>query len=252
MYVTRRQFPIRNSYAITAHSSQGLSLDNVVADAGNTIFADGQTYKILSRVKKLERLHLINFDPSGITANKNVIVEYNRLRNQYRRDLQMLNIPDYNKSNKLIKVRDSRWTVSKSVEQVQQDNYLQNMVDNVVFLGILNRNNSTYATSCIQCLINCKYIRQIMTQQKEKDIFHQIYHAYASKSSIDIKNLCQFVNAKYLINGEYDAAKFLEDIFLTFKYFDNIVNYQLNIVIRCPGCDLRVNHQSRNRIFKLS
>ena len=52
VFVTRRQFPIRNSYAITAHSSQGLSLDNVVADAGNTIFADGQTYVILSRVKK--------------------------------------------------------------------------------------------------------------------------------------------------------------------------------------------------------
>ena len=156
------------------------------------------------------------------------------------------------KSDKLIKVRDLRWTVSKSVEQVQQDNYLQNMLDNVVFLGILNRNNSTYATSCIQCLINCKYIRQIMTQQKEKNVFHQIYHAYVIKSSIDIKSLCQFVNAKYLMNGEYDASQFLEDIFLSFKYFDNIVNYQLNILIRCPACDLRVEHQNTNRIFKLT
>ena len=30
------------------------------------------------------------------------------------------------------------------------------------------------------------------------------------------------------------------------------MNYQLKIVIRCPGCELRVEHQNTNRIFKLT
>ena len=60
---------------ITAHSSKGLSLDNVLADAGNSIFADGQTYVVLSRVKKLEGTHLVNLDPWKGISNKDVTLE---------------------------------------------------------------------------------------------------------------------------------------------------------------------------------
>ena len=51
---------------------------------------------------------------------------------------------------------------------------------------------------------------------------------------------------------ECEQIGIVNNLDLTFKYFDNVVNYQLNIVIRCPGFDLRVNYQSTNRIFKLS
>lgn len=84
IFITRKQFPICISYGITIHKSQGLSLDNAVADVGNSVFSCGQTYVALSRVRKLEGLHLINLDPSRIMANESAIREYNRLRQKYR------------------------------------------------------------------------------------------------------------------------------------------------------------------------
>ncbi|XP_058810505.1 ATP-dependent DNA helicase pif1-like [Phymastichus coffea] len=87
VFITREQFPFCLSYAITIHKSQGLSLENAVVEAGNKIFSCGQTYVALSRITKLEGLHLINFDPSSIKANESAIREYNRLRKEHRPDL---------------------------------------------------------------------------------------------------------------------------------------------------------------------
>ncbi|XP_058804672.1 ATP-dependent DNA helicase PIF1-like [Phymastichus coffea] len=62
-------------YAITIHKSQGLNLENAVVEAGNSIFSCGQTYVALSRITKLEGLHLINFDPSSVKADESAIRE---------------------------------------------------------------------------------------------------------------------------------------------------------------------------------
>ena len=78
--VIRKQFPIRLSYGISIHSSQGLSLNNAGVEGGNMIFAPGQTYVGLSRLISRSGLHLINFDPSRINASEPAIMEYNRLR----------------------------------------------------------------------------------------------------------------------------------------------------------------------------
>ena len=43
IYIVRKQFPICNSYGITIHKSQGLSLKTAVVEAGNRIFSCGQT-----------------------------------------------------------------------------------------------------------------------------------------------------------------------------------------------------------------
>ena len=91
-FVIRKQFPICLSYGITIHKSQGLSLKHAVVKAGNSIFSCGQIYVALSRVTTLNGLHLINYDPSSVKANELAIIEYNRLRTQYRPDLININI----------------------------------------------------------------------------------------------------------------------------------------------------------------
>ncbi|EFN76457.1 ATP-dependent DNA helicase PIF1, partial [Harpegnathos saltator] len=65
-YVIRKQFPLSLSYDITIHKSQGLSLQNAIRDICNSIFNCGQVYVALSRVTSIERLYLINFDPSSV------------------------------------------------------------------------------------------------------------------------------------------------------------------------------------------
>ena len=49
--VQRRQFPLRLAYAATFNSCQGLTLDRVVLDLTKPVFAHGQLYTSLSRVR---------------------------------------------------------------------------------------------------------------------------------------------------------------------------------------------------------
>ena len=63
------QLPLIYSWAITIHKSQGLTLDCAIIDIGSNIFADGQTYVALSRLKSLEGLYLTSFDYSKIKCN---------------------------------------------------------------------------------------------------------------------------------------------------------------------------------------
>jgi ATP-dependent DNA helicase PIF1 len=63
------QLPLIYSWAITIHKSQGLTLENAIIDIGSNIFADGQTYVALSRVKSLDGLYLTSFDYSKIKCN---------------------------------------------------------------------------------------------------------------------------------------------------------------------------------------
>lgn len=63
------QIPLVYAWAITIHKSQGLTLENAVIDIGSNIFADGQTYVALSRVKSLDGLYLTRFDYTKIRCN---------------------------------------------------------------------------------------------------------------------------------------------------------------------------------------
>ena len=56
---TFKQIPIKYGWAITIHSSQGLTLDGAILNTGRGCFTDGQLYVALSRIKSLEKFCLI-------------------------------------------------------------------------------------------------------------------------------------------------------------------------------------------------
>ena len=79
--ITRNQFPLILAWATTIHKVQGLTLNEIVVNTKGGKFSPGQVYVALSRVKSLNKLHLVNFHPSSITKSMKVQEEMARLRN---------------------------------------------------------------------------------------------------------------------------------------------------------------------------
>ena len=77
----RSQIPLILAWACTIHKLQGCTLDFCVLDLGHTIFACGQAYVGLSRVRSLKGLFLSSFESSSIMTSKTAL--------QYSRELQL-------------------------------------------------------------------------------------------------------------------------------------------------------------------
>jgi len=71
--------PLQLAWATTIHKSQGSTIDYLELDLGKSIFADGQAYVALSRVKTLENLSIINIDKNAFTTDKSVSGFYKKL-----------------------------------------------------------------------------------------------------------------------------------------------------------------------------
>ena len=63
VWCTRQMIPLKPGYAISIHSSQGATLDNVIVNLGNREFAAGLTYVAPTRVRSIENLY---FEPMNI------------------------------------------------------------------------------------------------------------------------------------------------------------------------------------------
>jgi ATP-dependent DNA helicase PIF1 len=68
--------PLQLAWAITIHKSQGATLDYLLTDLGSTIFAFGQAYVALSRVKTLKNLALIDIKKESFKLNPHVKAFY--------------------------------------------------------------------------------------------------------------------------------------------------------------------------------
>jgi ATP-dependent DNA helicase PIF1 len=73
------QFPLCLAWALTIHKIQGSSLTHAQIDIGNSIFEYGQTYVALSRVRTMDGLYLMNFQPNRIKSHPKVVAFYESL-----------------------------------------------------------------------------------------------------------------------------------------------------------------------------
>lgn len=81
------QIPLILAWAITIHKMQGATVDYAKMDLGSSIFACGQTYVGLSRVKSIDGLYLTNLDVTRIRVNKRVREFYERMEQRQVDDL---------------------------------------------------------------------------------------------------------------------------------------------------------------------
>ena len=67
-----KQVPLRLSWAITVHKSQGMSMDAAVMDLSGT-FEHGQGYVALSRVRRLSGLHILGWNDKAFQVHPAVL-----------------------------------------------------------------------------------------------------------------------------------------------------------------------------------
>ena len=99
IHIHREQYPLIVAFAITIHKSQGLSLDCSIIDLSDKVFGEGTAYVVLSRVRSLKGLYLTSFTPIAERASKICLEQCNQLREQFRPDLPLYQLP----SKKILK-----------------------------------------------------------------------------------------------------------------------------------------------------
>lgn len=73
------QFPLILAYALSIHKVQGCTLDYAVMDLGYTVFENSMIYVALSRIRSLEGLFLMAYQPHRIKCHPEALAFYESL-----------------------------------------------------------------------------------------------------------------------------------------------------------------------------
>lgn len=73
--------PLKVSYALSIHKSQGMTIDALEIDLGDNIFTCGQGYTALSRAKSLKCIKIIDVSKESFKINPFVKTFYNNVNN---------------------------------------------------------------------------------------------------------------------------------------------------------------------------
>ena len=79
LHASRTQFPLQNSFSLTVHKTQSITLPNIVLDLGQ-LFTAGQAYTAISRCPKWDNIQILNLNRNSFIVDPNVIIEYTRLK----------------------------------------------------------------------------------------------------------------------------------------------------------------------------
>lgn len=88
----REQIPLVLAWACTCHSTQGSTLDYVIANLGNDVFECGQSYVALSRARCFDGLFLEAFSHKEVKANPQALKYVEKIEKEY--ESQMANFFD--------------------------------------------------------------------------------------------------------------------------------------------------------------
>ena len=124
--VTRSQFPLTLAWVVTIHKCQGLALSEIVIDMTHAKgkFKPGEAYVAFSRVKTLEKLHLINYTQSQIHVSEHVEKEMRRLRKNILPQMQSNLFHDIPGGVKILHLNIGN--LKRKIEDIKDDDIFKN------------------------------------------------------------------------------------------------------------------------------
>jgi hypothetical protein len=268
-YVSRSQFPLSLAWAITIHKSQGLSLSAVMLDLGSNIFEPGMAYVALSRARVLDKVFLLDFDPTSLYCSPTAVKEYQRLAKVFNIEMDEANqfniMPsgiDTSRSkrfknaenNKKVDTKENNITpvnengVLIDCESSICDTLMQYINSNKNLsaypLKLINDDNSCFSNSNLQCLLHLGPFHFKLVYDNDSayknifSIYHfSLYQAPKSYNSIAFRN---FVGQQLYPNIYVDGSQ--QDAFLFFlDWYSQVPNAIKNsfsfshfINVKCP------------------
>jgi len=156
-------------------------------DIDNSVFSCGQVYVALSRVTSLNGLYLINYDPSSVVASEEAIIEYNRLKQIYKSESEIITVS----KGRYHKVKDIPWVLSKRIASAQESDEKAPQNTSWVLRGFQNIDKiSCYAKAVLQCLLHLNVIRKHLFNYDKLD-----EHGMNNLNTYKIQFLGQYFSA---------------------------------------------------------
>ena len=124
---TRSQFPLTLAWAVTIQKCQGLTLSEIVINMTHVKkgkFKPGEAYVAFSRVKTLDKLHIINYTQSQIHVSEHVEKEMKMLRRNILPQMPSNIFHDIPGGVKLLHINIGH--LKREIEDMKNDDIFQN------------------------------------------------------------------------------------------------------------------------------
>jgi GTPase SAR1 family protein len=204
---TIKQIPLKLAWAITIHKSQGMTLDKVSIDLGNT-FTAGQGYVALSRARSIEHISLIGISQQALTISQQALNIENELQEESKETLKELinEKPDISKqilSSELITFITTQGINHFLYELIKNANNHVTLITPYAKLNIrlkeLLKNKKEQGVAIIfVCRINSlndnekTILSECSTQIKNKDNLHAKCYISENEAIISSLNLYEY------------------------------------------------------------
>lgn len=224
-------------------------MTSVVIDAGLRNFAHEQIYVALSRVTSLQGLHLVNYDPSSVTADKRAILQYNSLRRKFRPDLLQYAIP-------VVPTRDRNyveqsWTVPRGALQAQDCREPLDDLANIQ--GLPNEDNSSFAIVSLQLIALNKTLREQILKLPNDHILKVTVMNYINKRVSSLSEFRLFVGHEYtMLNTKVDIVNFIQALIRKCDLLRDMTVFQGVNMKHCCSCQNKSMEQFSANVLNLS